>query len=207
MNKHRTKKMHLIALKNGYDFYETDPGYNNMISDSNYQLLNLGHSGKIRNIFSRQKEIVAGQSFLPGTMLIFDYSYTTTSGSKPIIYTQTVLSFKCKGLVLPSFYLHEEGFLNSLVTKLKGVQDIDFKNYPRFSNKYHLGGNEEETRDFFDHSLLSFFENFPEPIRVETNNNSVIIYTHQRKLEENDIITYSEILERIVAIFKIRMGC
>ncbi len=206
LNKHRTKKLNKVALKYGYEFYETDPGYSNTISSANYKLLNIGHSGKICNIFAKQIELIAGQNFLPGIKMIFDYSYYSTSGTKPIIYTQTVLSFKSKVLTLPSFSLHKGCFLESLLSKFDGIKDINFKNYPGFSNKYSLWGeNEEEIREFFDNSLLVFFENFPEAINVDTGNDSVIIFFEKRRLEENDIMILSDILDRIVTIFKIRM--
>ena len=205
LEKRRTQEMQAIALKNGYDFFETDPGYSNIVTSANYKLMNTGHTSKIRNILSMKKEIEIGVNTLSGMEMIFDYSYSNGSGNNNKPRKQTVISYKSEGLSLPSFYLQEEGFGSKIIAKLVGIKDINFEKYPKFSNKYILSGcNEEEIREFFDDSLLRFFENFQDSIRVETSNNSVMIYVYDIKLKESDIITYSAVLERVVKILKLR---
>ncbi len=207
LEKKRTQEMHSIAIKKGYDFYETDPGYSSLITSADYQLMRLGHSKKIRNILTSKKEIETVSENIVGMEVIFDYSYTTQGGKNSQTHTQTVISYKSEDLAIPSFYLHEEGLGSKILAKFTNVKDINFEKYPKFSNKYILyGSDEEKIREFFDDSLLRFFENFQDTIRVETNNNSVMIYAYCRKLKEADIITYSKILERVVKILKLRAG-
>jgi hypothetical protein len=60
---------------------------------------------------------------------------------------------------LPEFVLEKEHLIDKLFVKL-GYQDIDFEEYPIFSDKYLLAGKEEDKiREFFSSKLIKLFEN------------------------------------------------
>ncbi|MCF1420858.1 SulP family inorganic anion transporter [Mangrovimonas futianensis] len=59
---------------------------------------------------------------------------------------------------IPSFTLDKEGFLER-VYSLAGLKDIDLKDYPDFSKRFYLKGDDEEgITNFFGKDLIQFFE-------------------------------------------------
>ena len=61
---------------------------------------------------------------------------------------------------IPEFILEKTGALD-MIKEIGGLHDIDFDQYPNFSDEYFLGGikeDEEDIRAFFNPELLRFFE-------------------------------------------------
>ena len=70
----------------------------------------------------------------------------------------TVAYFESPDLRWPTFAMQPEGRLLGLFAKIAGLQDIDFEDYPVFSAKYLLSGEDPEAiRVFFNASLLDYF--------------------------------------------------
>ncbi|GAB4331767.1 MAG: hypothetical protein OHK0038_06890 [Flammeovirgaceae bacterium] len=62
---------------------------------------------------------------------------------------------------MPEFVLEREHLIDKLFVKL-GYQDINFDEFPKFSNMYLLAGREEEKiREFFNPQLIKLMENNP----------------------------------------------
>jgi MFS superfamily sulfate permease-like transporter len=62
---------------------------------------------------------------------------------------------------LPEFVLEREHLIDKLFVKL-GYQDIDFEEYPVFSDKYLLAGKDEDKiREFFTSKMIKLFESNP----------------------------------------------
>lgn len=90
---------------------------------------------------------------------------------------------------LPEFELRKEDHLDRLKQYI-GINDIDFSNYPIFSSKYLLKGNEEERiRNLFSRELIEFLEKNDKYI-VECKHKDLLIYT-----EKDSVMNVEEVKE------------
>lgn len=91
---------------------------------------------------------------------VFDYSYAISSGKSSHTYRQTVYFRYSKLLALPHFIMVPEKWYHRIGTYF-GMQDLDFVEYPVFSQNYLLKGNDEDyIRYHFDHpAMIRFFDN------------------------------------------------
>jgi len=77
-------------------------------------------------------------------------------------------------IALPVFVLDKEGIRTSIY-QLAGLDDINFKQYPDFSKRFHLSGNDTKAiRKLFTPELLYFFESHPY-FHVESNGNTLLV--------------------------------
>ena len=89
-------------------------------------------------------------------------------------------------LPIPDFALEPEG-LWSKFSELSGAKDIDFMQYPEFSKKYFLRGeNDAAIREFFTDPVIRFFEN-REEMHVECHKHKLLIYKKRDLLEVSEI--------------------
>ena len=89
---------------------------------------------------------------------LFDYAYTVSTGKSTVTFRQTVYFRYSKALALPHFTMVPEKWYHRLGTYF-GMQDIDFVEYPTFSENYLLQGRDEDyIRYHFDHpDMIRFF--------------------------------------------------
>jgi hypothetical protein len=100
---------------------------------------------------------------------------------------------------IPDFALEPEG-LWSKFSELSGGKDIDFKDYPEFSRHYYLrGDNEFAVRNFFNESLIKFFEEHDE-IHVECHKNKLLIYKKRAVLNIDEIMQTEKFADELLAI-------
>ncbi len=92
---------------------------------------------KIVNMVQRQ------DGLLESRMTVFDMTWVVSTGKSAVRYHQTMFFIQSKKLALPDFYLRPEDFLDRIGAWL-GLQDIDFVEYPEFSNSNILRGEDEE---------------------------------------------------------------
>ena len=80
---------------------------------------------------------------------------------------------------IPAFVLEQEGIFDKLFDRVLGItghKDIVFADYPHFSKKLKLTGeNENDIKNLFSPSLISFFES-EEIYHVECNGDALIIF-------------------------------
>lgn len=87
---------------------------------------------------------------------------------------------------IPDFALEPEG-LWSKFSELVGGKDIDFHEYPEFSKKYYLrGDNEDAIKGFFNERIVRFLEN-REQMHIECHKNKLLVY------KKRDLMDVSEI--------------
>ena len=69
------------------------------------------------------------------------------------------------------------------------MQDIDFIDYPKFSDKYLLQGNPEESiRKLFNKELIEFFESISElELCVEGGGDQIIIYKLNERIDPKEL--------------------
>jgi len=98
-----------------------------------------------------------------------------SSSSRTRSTTRTFAYFESPDLRWPTFTLQPEGMLVSLFSDLVGVQDIDFDEFPVFSQKYHLSGRRpDRVRCFFTPDLLQYFTDNP-GLEVRADENRVAL--------------------------------
>ena len=145
----RTESLQELAVSLGLDFQPNgNPELQGRLAA--FQLFNQGNSRKLRNLMVGETDEVS--------LAIFDYRYTTSSGENHQTVNQTVALMESEALQIPSFTMRPESFFHRL-GEVFGLKDIDFETHPEFSKMFLLKSDQEEqVREYFDSSVLSFFE-------------------------------------------------
>lgn len=145
----RTAALRALAEQTGWGFREKVP-YKTIPSIDRFELFRQGSSRKITNVMTSPDGDVRA--------VLFDYSYTISSGNSQQTLRQTVYYAVSATLSLPTFSLRPERFYHSIATAL-GYQDIDIEGRPVFSDMFLLRGQEElRVREVFDEAVCEFLE-------------------------------------------------
>jgi len=95
---------------------------------------------------------------------------------------------------VPDFTLGRESLLAKLIQSV-GYSDIDFDEYPGFSEAYLLKGEKEpEIRKLFNDELITFLEK-NQGFNMESRNNNILIYKDKalmNRIEMEDAIEFTE---------------
>ena len=107
---------------------------------------------------------------------------------------------------IPDFALEPEGLWTKL-TELSYGKDIDFHEFPEFSKQYYLYGTDEKSiRNFFNKTMVRFFESH-NGIHVECHKNKLLIYKRRDLLDTDEIVVLEKFAEELIdTIGKIRNG-
>jgi hypothetical protein len=106
---------------------------------------------------------------------------------------------------IPRFIIDQEGLFDKVfdrVKKLSGANgDINFAEFPKFSTRFHLSGDDEKAiRSFFTHDLIRFLEK-NEIHHIESNGEALMIfkYIHIARTDEvQNMLTFaSQLLEHM----------
>ncbi len=101
---------------------------------------------------------------------------------------------------IPNFTLNKEGIL-AKVLQTVGYSDINFDDFPKFSEYYLLQGREEaEIRKFFDARILSFLE-IHQDFSMECKHNRILIQKDMNlmsRIEIEDAILFVESFLRLI---------
>lgn len=174
---------------------------------ANLELFDYGQ-GKVSNLMRGQ----VTRNSQPITVAIFDYQYTigadrdytnvnyeqeavsVSSHSNVECFSQTVLVFYDESINLPGFNLRPERLMDKMAN-LVGIEDINFRDFPVFSNRYRLDAVDVSAiRDLFQPNLIKFYESHK--IRTEAIGSSMVILplghpTSQRTRQYGDV-TFTE---------------
>ncbi len=114
-------------------------------------------------------------------------------------YKMTILLVTDIHTIIPEFKLEKTGALDML-KEIGGSKDIDFNDYPIFSDEYFLTGKiETEVRVFFKDPLLRLFER-KKGFYVECKNNVLLIYRKIDLLSIDEINASIEFLNEFMSI-------
>ena len=131
--------------------------------------------------------------------LLFDLSYSEGAFIAKEDLRSTFLQIKGPEKI-PVFALDKENFMTNIL-QLSGLKDIDFKEYPDFSKRFYLRGEDEKAiRAFFTGNLIYFFESHP-AYYLESNGDSLLIRTKERLAsiqEIKQILAFAEELLKIL---------
>lgn len=112
----------------------------------------------------------------------------------------SVLLIQDIDLYVPAFRLSHENIFDKMLQSL-GYNDIDFDDFPNFSEHYLLKGiNENEIRDFFNQELLEFLEHYKD-FEIESSNNRVLIYKDHQLMNRTEMEDCVEFAEKLLNVF------
>ena len=179
MLSHRAEQLSRIAFELDMKFSPRDNwGLINFLED--FKLFRRGFGKRISNILHRQ------DAMLNLDLYIFDYRFTISTGNSARVIKQTVFFVQSHKLGLPVFYMRPETVFHRIGAYL-GMQDIDFEEYPRFSNNYTLRGDDEDfIRSTANPSFLHFFS-IEKNWFLEGVNYYLIFYRKGKRLKPKEI--------------------
>lgn len=152
-------------------------------------LFTSGHGKKLTNLMQGESRDV--------TLAVFDYQYTTDSGEDSSTFRQTVACFRTLRMPLPPFSLRPEHFFHKL-GQIFGYQDIDFPSHPKFSKRYLLRGQDEESvRRVFEEPVLDHFEQ-QTGVCLESDGSRLIYYRSSKRIKPLELRGF---LEEAFAIY------
>ncbi|MAT54980.1 MAG: hypothetical protein CMN32_10915 [Saprospirales bacterium] len=175
----RKQDLQDLAYRHEMTFYEKDEwGMNALLKD--FSLFSIGHSRKVFNI------LYSATDFLEEKLAVFDYRYTIQAGNTPVTHLQTVFFIQSKQLSLPQMLLKPENFFHKIGTWF-GMQDIDFEEYPEFSDRYLLQGEDEQRiRKTIDENVSRFFL-VQKKWSMESVGYFLALYKHQHLMEAHEL--------------------
>lgn len=132
---------------------------------------------------------------------LFDYAYTVSTGKSSVTYRQTVYFRYSKALALPHFVMVPEKWFHRVGTFF-GMQDIDFVEYPEFSQNYLLRGEDEDyIRHHFDHPEMIRFFDHQGFYSMEGMNYLLILYVNNVLLPKEQALQLVKIGDRLHDFF------
>ena len=118
----------------------------------------------------------------------FDYAYTISTGKSSVTYRQTVYFRYSKAIALPHFVMVPEKWYHRIGTYF-GMQDIDFIEYPEFSQHYLLrGADEDYIRHHFNNPEMIRFFDQQDFYSLEGVNYLMILYVHNVVLPGEQVL-------------------
>lgn len=145
----RTAALREIADQIGMEFSEKDDwGMRSLLKD--FELFQKGSRRRITNLLHKTTGLMEEK------ISICDYQYTISTGKSAHTHYQTVFFLQSKDLGLPEMLVYPENFFHK-IGSLLGMQDIDFEEWPEFSRKFLVQGNEWGVRRLMNEDLTKFF--------------------------------------------------
>ncbi|MDX1903223.1 MAG: SulP family inorganic anion transporter [Thermonemataceae bacterium] len=189
----RQKELSTFAEKEGFTFKPQ------RISDSFRYLIFVYFQGK--KIHYRENRLVKK---INDTIFEFSDMYISEmSNLSGKSYKMTALTVTDVLPHLPFFRLEKEGLLDKF-SQLVGYEDIDFNEYPIFSEHYLLKSPEvEATKKLFTPTLISFLEKYKDnPFTIRSRGSRLLLVKDERTLTAAEMEEALEIMYGFVEILK-----
>jgi hypothetical protein len=191
LEKKRANAMQRAAREMGLTFEPKDDGATFGLL-SGFHLFSQGHSRRITSLMLGEVSDM--------DVRIFDYSYTTGSGTNSHTCRQTVISFRSRKLALPAFSLRPENLFHK-IGALFGYQDINFDTHPQFSKHYLLRGSDEEAiRNAFNDGVLEFYDQ-NRGLCTEGSGPTLIFYRLAQQVQPEAIRSFMEVGFKVAGLF------
>ena len=131
---------------------------------------------------------------------IFDLSYSEGAFITKADLKTTFLLFKSP-ISLPIFVLDREDIITTIYN-WAGFSDINFKDSPDFSKRFHLSGNDKPAiRKLFSPKLIYYFESHP-VFHIESNGSHMLIKGKDRLSSIQEIKLMLSFAEGLYALLK-----
>lgn len=163
--------------------------------DKDKSLLNQHKTFKLfqRGISNKIKFILYGNTPLSESFQAFEYQYTISTGKSSATIHQNVFSVTLS-MPLPSFILRPEGLFQK-IGKWFGLKDINFEQYPEFSDHYLLKAiREEAIRTLFNDQILGFL-NYELGWWIECNGSRIIYYKNGKRMNEEMVEPFMQVAQ------------
>jgi hypothetical protein len=178
----RQEHLQRIALRIGME-YSADADQDLWDRVAGFGLFSKGSRRKAYNVLQRQIHDI--------DVTLFDYQYTTRRNRNHHTYFYTVALFETDGLKLPRFTLHPQYFYHQIADAL-GLGDIDFEEFPEFSESYRLKGDDEASiRRTFDEEALHYFTRHP-GLHAEGYGRRLIHYRDKRRVDPAEMESFMQ---------------
>jgi len=150
-------------------------------------------------IFKNIERIVAG-NINNLKFILFDYKYIPFVSSKKGYLKQTIIILETNKQI-PEFKITPENIFDKIKNAV-GFSDINFDSNPEFSSAFKLiGKDEKQIREFFNPSLLTYFESFKN-FTIESVDNNLMFYIKNKLIQSeqelynflNSILKINELL-------------
>ncbi|MDQ3142798.1 MAG: hypothetical protein M3Q56_11195 [Bacteroidota bacterium] len=159
-----------------------------------FGLFKKGGQKKVKNILSKE-DIIENE-------YIFDYQYSIQANNNRITYKQTVVFFDSKHLSLPHFQLKPENFMDKILSWI-GIEDINFLEYPVFSEKFKLTGEYQTIiREYFQKDVIDLLST-QKSFYMEGMNYYLIMYDKNNLLHPSLLPAFHHLAKMIMALFKL----
>jgi hypothetical protein len=189
----RSEKFKTLCRMKGMEYLDIDE-FGTKAYLQGFELFRYGN-GKIRNLCQQKSPSLDAEIY------ILDYKYTIYTGKSSATFDQTVFFVNSKKLGLPAFYLKPEHWGHKIAALL-GWEDIDFEQYPAFSEKYHLSGeNQDFIRHTFNDQVLKYFSK-TSGWTIEAANYYLIFYSHNSLMPETILPDFFRLGMGIFDMFK-----
>lgn len=153
--------------------------------------------GKIRNLSHRKSPSMESE------ISVFDYKYKVSTGKSTVTFDQTIFFINSKQLGLPEFRMKPE-HIGHKIAAYFGWDDIDFEQYPAFSDNYHLMGEHEEyIRHTFNDQILKYFSK-TSGWTIEAANYYLIFYSFDSLVPDNILNDFYRLGMGIYDMFKLK---
>jgi len=164
--------------------YREEEQYGMIHQLEGFLLFQKGYRKQIRNLMS-----LTEMNF---KIHVFDYEYQNRLTKTANRRNQTVLFFQSLDLGLPEFFMRPETLLDAIATKF-GREDIDFKEWPKFSRAYYLKGPDEDfIRHHFTDQVIRYFTS-NRGWTIEAINFYLILYVPSKLIAENVIEEFMDV--------------
>ena len=118
---------------------------------------------------------------------VFDFRYTVGYANNSNTIVQTVIIMHAPALHLPPFILKPESLFEKTV-QLFGGSDIDFAEWPKFSELYTLRGTDEALiRQAFTPMVIQYCEQQPRKICLEGAGDGLLFYRPARRVKPEEV--------------------
>lgn len=179
----RSSKIRALASHLDMQYFPTDEwGMNALLRD--FRLFKRGRRKVIDNVMRYVDPLLETE------INVFDYRYTVSSGKSAKTHKQTVFFIRSKNLALPEFLMRPENIMHQIGEWLNFTQDIDFADFPEFSQQYLLQGEDEDyIRHKMTPQLLRYFT-VEKNWTLEGVNYFLVFYQNRKQLEPRQIRTF-----------------
>jgi hypothetical protein len=173
-----------IANRLNLSFLEEDQDRTLYNDHRSFKLFQRGGGKKI-------KYILYGNTVLNEAFQVFLYQFTISTGKSAHTYRQQVYSVMLTE-TLPSFTLRPENLFHR-IGKWFGLKDINFDDYPEFSNAYLLKATrEDEVRSIFNDQILGFLS-YEKGWWIECNGSRIIYFKHGKPMDEEMVEPFIQV--------------
>lgn len=162
------------------------------LSFNQYQGYSFNLQGKVKYTSNMISGTLEGHWIVYNEILV-DTDLQTKSANNLIPAVSISL-----GSTVPKFTLEQEGFFDR-IKSYAGFDDIDFDNYPNFSEQFLLKGEDENSiREYFKPELIELIENNPN-YHIENNGAMVLIYPFSKKIDLVEIRALLDFARNFIA--------